>query len=84
MTISQISVGELGAYLSGAAQARLKMQLPVQLVDVREPEELAIAEIFGFINLPLSQFSQWGHKIHELLDQNTETLVLCHHGVRSM
>ena len=78
MTISQVSVTELVNYLNP------DLDLPVQLVDVREPEELAIAQIDGFINLPLSQFSDWSSQIDTLLDQDTETLVLCHHGVRSM
>lgn len=32
-----------------------------QLIDVREPDELATADIkgAGFLNLPLSQFPQW-------------------------
>jgi rhodanese-related sulfurtransferase len=78
MTISQVSVTELVNYLTP------DLDLPVQLIDVREPEEIAIAQINGFINLPLSQFANWGSQIHTLLDQHTETLVLCHHGVRSM
>jgi rhodanese-related sulfurtransferase len=77
MTIPQISVTELVNYLD-------RDLIPVQLVDVREPEELAIASIDGFINLPLSQFADWGDRIHSLLDIHTETLVLCHHGIRSM
>ena len=76
MTIPQVRVTELVNYLTP--------DLPVQLVDVREPEELAIAHIDGFINLPLSQFGTWSSQIQTLLDQHTETLVLCHHGVRSM
>lgn len=80
MTISQISVTDLVTYLN--------LDVPVQLVDVREPDEVAIACIEGFKNefrnLPLSQFETWGDRIHTLLDRDTETLVLCHHGVRSM
>lgn len=56
---------------------------PVQLVDVREPQELAIAQLDGFINLPLSQFQQWSGKISEQLDPSVETIVMCHHGMRS-
>lgn len=55
----------------------------LQLIDVREPEELAIARLPGFINLPLSQFGQWSGDIHTRLDPHTETVVLCHHGIRS-
>ncbi|EWM21999.1 peptidyl-prolyl cis-trans isomerase c [Nannochloropsis gaditana] len=58
----------------------------VQLIDVREPDELLRAEIKGFLNLPLSQFAEWRPKIlsGELLDKNKKTVVLCHHGGRSM
>jgi rhodanese-related sulfurtransferase len=55
----------------------------VQLIDVREPWEVETAAIAGFINLPLSQFAQWEGRIHELLDPEAETIVLCHHGIRS-
>jgi len=84
MTISQVSVTELVNYINRGDLADLPSELAVQLVDVREPEELAIAYIEGFMNLPLSQFETWGDRIHVLLDRDTETLVLCHHGVRSM
>lgn len=55
----------------------------LQLVDVREPHEVEIARITGFTNLPLSQSSDWADQIHSLLDAEHETLVLCHHGMRS-
>ncbi len=55
----------------------------LQLVDVREPDELALASLPGFIHLPLSQFSRWGDSIHSLLEADKETAVLCHHGMRS-
>jgi rhodanese-related sulfurtransferase len=55
----------------------------LQLIDVREPEEVAIAYIEGFTNLPLSQFAEWSGQIHTQFDSHAETLVLCHHGVRS-
>lgn len=55
----------------------------IQLVDVREPEEVAIASIDGFINLPLSQYAEWSGQIQSRLDPDIETFVLCHHGIRS-
>jgi rhodanese-related sulfurtransferase len=55
----------------------------LQLVDVREVHELAIAEIPGFKNLPLSESETWASQIHSHLDPEVETLVLCHHGMRS-
>jgi rhodanese-related sulfurtransferase len=55
----------------------------VQLIDVREPQELALAAIAGFTNLPLSQFSAWQGQIHSQFEMDQETIVLCHHGMRS-
>lgn len=76
-TIAQISVEELAERLKNGPSE------PLQLIDVREPTELAIAQLQGFQNLPLSQFVQWSNNIQTQLDPHTETLVLCHHGVRS-
>lgn len=56
----------------------------VQLVDVREAWEVDVASLPGFQVFPLSSFDTWGHTIHEVLDCEKETYVLCHHGVRSM
>lgn len=55
----------------------------LQLIDVREPEEVAIAYVEGFEVLPLSQFSQWSDEIKNRFNPDAETLVMCHHGVRS-
>lgn len=55
----------------------------IQLVDVREAQELAIAALPGFINLPLSESESWAIDIHGCLNAETETWVLCHHGMRS-
>eukprot|EP00252_Welwitschia_mirabilis_P006550 TRINITY_DN17438_c0_g1_i1.p1 TRINITY_DN17438_c0_g1~~TRINITY_DN17438_c0_g1_i1.p1 ORF type:complete len:305 (+),score=34.41 TRINITY_DN17438_c0_g1_i1:203-1117(+) len=54
-----------------------------QLIDVREPEEVAIASIRGFTNFPLKQFGTWGPTVMDKLDPSKDTYVLCHHGVRS-
>ncbi|HIK39216.1 MAG TPA: rhodanese-related sulfurtransferase [Thermoleptolyngbya sp. M55_K2018_002] len=62
---------------------RLAQGEALQLVDVREPEELAIAQVDGFINLPLSQYGEWSTDIHSRLDPEAETIVMCHHGMRS-
>ncbi len=74
--MNQITVEELGKRLS-------EDKFSIQLVDVREPQEVKTASIEGFVNLPLSQFSEWANDIQTRLDADTETLVLCHHGVRS-
>ena len=55
----------------------------VQLIDVREPSELEIANISDFINLPLSQFPIWSETIHSQFDPEAETIVMCHLGMRS-
>lgn len=74
--ISQISVQELAQRLSSGDAS-------IQLVDVREPQELAIASLNGFVNLPLSEFAEWGDQVPTIFNPDVETLVLCHHGIRS-
>jgi len=56
----------------------------VQLIDVREPWEEETASLPFFRLFPLSKLQVWGPSIAEQLDPSRETLVLCHHGVRSM
>ncbi|XP_022897965.1 rhodanese-like/PpiC domain-containing protein 12, chloroplastic isoform X1 [Olea europaea var. sylvestris] len=55
-----------------------------QLIDVREPEEVAQASLPGFTVLPLRQFSSWGPEIMTKFDPQKDTYVLCHHGMRSL
>ncbi|NET73855.1 MAG: rhodanese-related sulfurtransferase [Sphaerospermopsis sp. SIO1G2] len=74
--LTQISVQEL-------AQRLADHNSTLQLIDVREPQEVAIAKIDGFANLPLSEYEQWSGQISHRFDTNAETLVLCHHGIRS-
>ena len=63
---------------------RLQQDLEgLQLLDVREPKEVAIAAIDGFENLPLSQFAAWSEQMDTRFDPEAETLVMCHHGIRS-
>ncbi len=73
---SQVTVEQLQERLLSGAEK-------IQLIDVREPQEIDIARIDGFVNLPLSEFAAWGDQIHARFDSDLETLVLCHHGVRS-
>lgn len=75
--IPQISVEELAQRLRAGESKAL------QLLDVREPEEVAIAQLPGFENLPLSQFADWAALVATRFDPETETLALCHHGIRS-
>ncbi len=75
-TIPQISVEELAMYLTEG-------DTDVQLIDVREPEEVAFAAIEGFTILPLSQFTQWSGTIKTRFNPEIKTIVICHHGIRS-
>ncbi|KAG0489446.1 hypothetical protein HPP92_006309 [Vanilla planifolia] len=66
-----------------------KMQDPkfiqeAQLIDVREPEEIAQASLPGFKVLPLRQFGTWGSVITDEFDPEKDTYVLCHQGIRSL
>jgi rhodanese-related sulfurtransferase len=72
---TEISVEELAQKLATSED--------LQLVDVRESWEVETASIPNFINLPLSQSADWAENIHSRLDVEKETLVLCHHGMRS-
>lgn len=75
-SIAQISVEDLARRIADSRD-------DLQLVDVREPQELELACLQGFENLPLSQFADWSGQIHTRLNPTKETLVLCHHGMRS-
>jgi rhodanese-related sulfurtransferase len=75
-SISQISVEELAIRLANRDRE-------LQLIDVREPHEVAIAYIEGFEVLSLSQFPEWSDLIKTRFNPDLETLVICHHGVRS-
>ena len=56
----------------------------VQLVDVREEGEFETARIGGFVLKPLSRLMEWGSFADRDLDPKAQTVVLCHHGMRSM
>ncbi|NEO29985.1 MAG: rhodanese-related sulfurtransferase [Symploca sp. SIO3C6] len=75
-SIPEISVEELAQKIAHSPDT-------LQLIDVREVQEVEIAHLEGFDILPLSEFAQWSSKIATRFDQDTETLVICHHGVRS-
>lgn len=74
-SIAEVSVEELEQALAAKDDR--------QFVDVREPQELELAQVEGFQNLPLSEFGEWSGQIMTLLDPEKETLVMCHHGMRS-
>ncbi len=49
------------------------------ILDVREPWEIAAASISGTVNIPMGDIPS---RLAEL-DPDRETIVMCHHGVRS-
>jgi rhodanese-related sulfurtransferase len=53
---------------------------PVTLLDVREPWEYALCRLDGSLHIPLGQL---GARVDEL-DPDRPTVVICHHGVRSL
>jgi rhodanese-related sulfurtransferase len=76
MSIPEISVHDLATRLAEDTST-------VQLIDVREPDEVALASVEGFEVLPLSQYPEWSGSIATRFDPAAETLVMCHHGMRS-
>ena len=67
-----------------ALQQRLQAGEPIQLVDVREDQELELARLpLPVIHLPLSRSQQWLAELEQRLDRTRPVAVLCHAGVRS-
>ena len=50
---------------------------------MRERNEVTFAYIEGFEVFPLSEFEQWSEEILLHLNPEAETIVICHHGMRS-
>lgn len=60
-------------------RARLEAGDELVLLDVREAQELAICALPGVTHVPLGELSV---RLPEL-DPEAETVVICHHGIRS-
>jgi rhodanese-related sulfurtransferase len=60
-------------------RARLSAGDELQLVDVREDEELALVRLEGALHIPLGDLAQRAGE----LDPDLPTVCICHHGVRS-
>jgi len=79
-----ISVKEFAELYQNSERRKL-----YQLIDVREPGELEIVQLEGFMNLPLNEYSRWRHLVEgsetqpPVLDRNRPIVVMCHHGIRS-
>jgi rhodanese-related sulfurtransferase len=72
--IRQLSVQALQTMLADTTA-----EAPI-LLDVREPWEYQLAKIPGSENLPMGQIPA----SVEALDQTRSTVVICHHGMRSL
>jgi rhodanese-related sulfurtransferase len=70
---------ELGEIEPTALKARLDRGNRVFILDVREPAETALASFPGAINIPMGELPA---RLTEL-DPARETVVVCHHGIRS-
>ncbi|NJN60656.1 MAG: rhodanese [Coleofasciculaceae cyanobacterium RL_1_1] len=57
---------------------------PVQLIDVRERQEVEIVAIPQFWVLPLSESHDWVERVMMQFDRDCKTIVMCHHGIRSL
>jgi rhodanese-related sulfurtransferase len=69
--VSEISVTDLSR--------RIAAPNPPVVLDVREPQEIAIARFPGALEIPMQSVPS---RIGEL-DASAEIFVLCHHGMRS-
>ena len=70
----QISPMELAEQLSS--------DHPPRLLDVREPEEQALAALPGSLLIPLGELAV---RVDEIGDWKSEEIVVyCHHGIRSL
>lgn len=67
----EIGPVELKQWLAHGAQ--------LTILDVREPEEIAIAEFPGAMHVPMGDVPS---RLTEL-DPDAEWVVVCHHGIRS-
>ena len=59
---------------------RMQAGEDVTLIDVREPEEVAVAFVKGALIRPMSQAAQW----IDALPREGTLVIMCHHGIRSL
>jgi rhodanese-related sulfurtransferase len=87
----QMTVTDLGNLLRSFV-GNPTLASDVQIVDVREADELRLASLRlpagaaerqGVFHLPLSEFDLWAETLSGLVPDK-KTVVICHHGMRSM
>ena len=74
------TMGMIGEIQPEELAQRLNAGEAVVLVDVREPWEVTIASLTGAIHIPLGTVPSGA----ERLDPDSEIIVFCHHGIRSL
>ncbi len=62
-----------------AVRMMLQSGRPLVLLDVREPEEVALVRLPGSVHIPMGEIPG---RLHEL-DPEAPIVVYCHHGIRS-
>ena len=65
------------------AKQKLTADPKTLLLDVREPQEFALAQIQGSTLIPMNSVPGELQKLEALAD-DADILILCHHGVRSL
>jgi rhodanese-related sulfurtransferase len=70
---------EIGEIDPAALKHRIERGDQLVIVDVREPEEVAIASFPGAVHIPMGDVPS---RISEL-NPEAEIVVVCHHGIRS-
>ena len=73
----EFSAPQLKAHLE-ACQLEADKPPPL-LLDVRQPWEYDVCKIENSVLIPMSKITAEAHS----LDSNRETVVICHHGIRS-
>jgi rhodanese-related sulfurtransferase len=72
-------MADIGAIEPAALKARLDRGDEVVILDVREPYEVFLASFPGATHIPMGDIPA---RLTEL-DPGRETVVVCHHGIRS-
>lgn len=72
-------MSEIGSIDPATLKSRIDRGERVFILDVREPVEIAIAPFPGATHIPMGDIPS---RLTEL-DPDRETIVVCHHGIRS-
>lgn len=73
----------VGYEIEPAEAAKQLASKQALLLDVREPEEFALAHLENSVLMPMQSIPPQLQRVEQMADENP-LLVLCHHGVRSL